>query len=264
MKRTKVFLSFAVLFCAVLFFLGCPNGNDEDDDDKNYGKGEPQEKEIEVTTGVVYYSLTTGTAVTDPAKIASKDWDIAFQRSRMIYTNSGATATNVESGGLGGVWFTNKTNFNNVSDEDSVETTGNYAEYDDFIADVTKYMAGGGMGGGSGPTPSIFNVMTYWGFKSGTGTSTDPYTSYAQTDFEDTSKFVPYGYNKKNYVKMTSMMGPNGATYEVSQEVYIVKHGNGVNYSKIQITEYTSRSADNTATPPVAAADILKIKYQNF
>jgi hypothetical protein len=63
---------------------------------------------------------------------------------------------------------------------------------------------------------------------------------------------------------MTSMTGPTGAVYALSNQVYIIKHGDGEHYSKVQITEYTSRSADNEAEPPVLAADILKIKYQNF
>jgi hypothetical protein len=251
MKHGKSFLSFFVLFCAVALFLGCPT--DTEEDNKNYGIGSPEEKEITVTSadGTVYYSLSTGQQVSNAA---SKNWDIAFQRSRMIYTNSGATATAANSGGQGGVRFTNKTNFGSVSDEDAVETTGANAEYADFTEDVVKYT--------SATASSRFNVMTYWGFGGGTGTQADPYTTLP---FDSTNpNFVPYTYDKKNYVKMTSMTGPSGATFELSNQVYIIKHGDGIHFSKIQITDYTSRSADNSVNPPVAAADILKIKYQNF
>lgn len=253
MKHRKFVTGFLVLICTTLLFLGCPT---EPEDNTNYGTGEPKELNVTVTssTDAVYYSLATGQQVSDAAKIASKEWDIAFQRSRMIYTNSGATADATTSGGLGGVWFTNKTDFGGVSDEDEVETTGNYAEYADFTADVVKYT--------STTASSRFNVMTYWGFKSGTGTSEDPYTTYAMTDFEDTTKFVPYGYNKKNYIKMTQMIP--SASFELTGQVYIIKHGDGEHYSKVQIIDYTSQSADPNVAPPVPAADILKIKYQNF
>jgi hypothetical protein len=262
MKHRRVFLGFAVLLCAAAIFMGCPTDAGDDGEDINYGTGEPGELNVTVTSAgseTKYYSLATGAEVTDADAIASKAWDIAFQRSRMIYTNSGDTAVAAGSGGLGGVWYTDKTDFDDVGSTDAVPISWENTEYLDFTTDTTKYLSGMGA-----PAPSRLNVMTYWGFKSGTGTSADPYTSYAQADFEDASKWVPYGYNKKNYVSMTAMTGPNGAEFALSNQVYIVKHGDGAKYSKIQITEYTSRSAAPTADPPVLAADILKVKYQNF
>jgi hypothetical protein len=257
MKHGKFLTGFLMLLCAAALFLGCPT---EPEDDTNYGAGDPKELEVTVTSadGTVYYSLTTGQRVTDAAKIAGKDWDIAFQRSRMIYTNSGDTAAAgaTGSGGLGGVWFTDKTDFDSVSDEDAVETTGDYAEYAPFTKDVVKYT--------SATASSRFNVMTYWGFAGGAGTAADPYKTKTPTSNPPPADFVPYTYDKKNYISMTSMTGPNGAEFSLSKQVYIIKHGDGEHYSKIQITEYTSRSADTAATPPVLAADILKIKYQNF
>jgi hypothetical protein len=235
-----------------MIFLACPT---EPEDTTNYGTGETQEKEISVVTGAPkYFSFTTNAEVTDAAKIASKEWDIAFQPSRMIYTNSGATATAVTSGGLGGVWFTGKTNFDAVGDEDEVETTGDYAEYAEFTKDVQKYT--------SATASNRFNVMTYWGFAGGTGTADDPYKSKTPTSNPPPADFVPYSYDKKNYVSMTSMTGPNGATFELSNQVYIIKHGDGEHYSKLQITDYSSVSSGTDRNAPVT--ETYKFKYRNF
>jgi hypothetical protein len=247
MKQGKIVLGFLVLFCVAALFLGCPT---EDTDDTNYGVGETQEREIAVVTGVPkYFSFTTGAEVTDAAKIASKEWDIAFQPSRMIYTNSGATATLTESGGQGGIWFANKTDFDKVSDGDRVEPTGDYAEYADFTADVVKYT--------SATASNRFNVMTYWGFAGGSGTQEDPYQTKT---FDGSATFVPYTYDKKNWIIMTTMTGPNGATFDLTNEVYIVKHGDGTHYSKLQITNYGSEGSGMGA--PVT--ETFNFKYRNF
>jgi hypothetical protein len=234
--------------------MGCPT---DAGDDTNYGSGEAKELTITVSgttaanDGPKYYSLATGEQVTDATAIASQAWDIAVAKSRMIYTNSGATATTVESGGLGGIWFTNKTDFDDVSDEDSVETTGDYAEYADFTTDVVKYT--------SATASSRFNVMTYWGFGGGTGTAEDPYTTKT---YDGSAGYVPYTYDKKNYVSMISMTGPNGAEFEMSNEVYIIKHGDGTHYSKLQVTEYTSVTTGTGMGAP--SDETYKITYRNF
>jgi hypothetical protein len=259
MKHGKLVFGFMALFCAAALFLGCPT---EAGDNTNYGIGNPIEEEIVITTadGTKYFSLTAEglIPVTDTAKIASKEWDIAFQRSRLIFTNSGATADSVSSGGDGGVWFTDKTDFASVSDGDRVVdfTKEGYAEYEEFTKDVVKYT--------SATASSRLNIMTYVGYAGGTGTQEDWYKTNTPSSNPPPADFLPYMYNKKHFVSMTSMSGPNGAEYELSNQVYVIKHGDGVHYSKVQITEYTSRSADNAAEPPVAAADILKVKYQNF
>jgi hypothetical protein len=258
MKRTKIFLSVAALLCAVAIFTGCPT---ESGDDTNYGSGDERELTITVSgtssanDGPKYYSLTTGTQITDAAAIASQAWDIAVAKSRMIYTNSGATATSEGSGGKGGIWFTNKTDFGDVSDEDEVETTGEYAEYADFTTDVVKYT--------SATASSRFNVMTYWGFAGGTGTAEDPYTTKSPPSVPPPADFVPYTYDKKNYISMTSMTGPTGATYELSNQVYIIKHGDGTQYSKLQVTEYTSVSTGGSGMT-ATSDETYKIKYRNF
>jgi hypothetical protein len=246
MKHGRFFLGFLVFLCAAALFMGCPNEPDDEEEEDVIVKG-VQNLDVSVATGEgpKYYSLKTGKEVTDAVAIASKKWDIAFEASRLIYTNSGDTAVGVSSGGQGGVWFTDKTDFADVSAEDKVETTGDYA---DFTADVTKYISG--MGGASA---SRLNVMTYVGYTSGTGTESEPYTTVPMQGGPPSDDYVPYLYDKKHFVSMTHMMPPVGATYALSNQVYIIKHGDGTHYSKVQITEYASDSGD-----------VLKVKYQNF
>jgi hypothetical protein len=254
MKHSKTFLGFLVLLCAAALFLGCPTESDDDDGDgKNYGVGSPQERSVSATTGTpVYFSFTTGAEVTDAAEIASKNWDIAFQPSRMIYTNSGGTAALVSSKGLGGVWYTDKTNFSAVSSTDAVPLSWeNTEEYLEFGTDVVKYTGSS--------TFNRYNIMTYWGFPGGTGTQSDPYTT---NPYSPSADFVPYSYNKKNYISMITMTGPNGAEYALSNQVYIIKHGDGIHYSKLQITNYTSVSTGGGMGSPVT--ETFTFTYQNF
>jgi hypothetical protein len=251
MKHSKTFLGFLVLLCAAALFLGCPTESDDDDGDgKNYGVGSPQERSVSATTGTpVYFSFTTGAEVTDAAEIASRNWDIAFQPSRMIYTNSGNTATSASSNGLGGVWYTDKTDFSAVSSTDEVPITLKNMEYFGFMTDTTKYT--------SSTVSNRYNIMTYWGFPGGTGTQTDPYTT---NPYSSSADFVPYSYNKKNYISMITMTGPNGAEYALSNQVYIIKHGDGIHYSKLQITDYTSVGG-GMGSP---TTETFTFTYQNF
>jgi hypothetical protein len=259
MKHSKTFLGFLVLLCAAALFLGCPT---EDDDDGG-GSG-ARTLTIRVTSddGVKYFSLTSGTEVKGAVKIASKNWDIAFQRSRQIFTNSGATAAEFKSGGNGGVWFAADTDagekkvFSQVNIDDAVSPVGAFAEYVDFTEDVKKYI--NGMGGAS---PYRLNVMTYVGYSSGSGTDTVPYQTKPLMG-PPPDDYVPYLYNKKHFVSMTKMMNPT--IFELTNQVYIIKHGDGIHYSKLEVTDYESVSADTSVDPPILAADVYKITYQNF
>jgi hypothetical protein len=261
MKHSKTFFGFLVLLCAAALFLGCPTESDDGGSD-----GGVKTLQVTVTSadGVKYFSLANGIEVKGAAKIASKNWDIAFQRSRQIFTNSGATAGVFNSGGDGGVWFAADTDdgekkaFSQVTVDDAVSPTGAFSEYADFTTDVTKYLSG--MGGAS---PSRLNVMTYVGYESGDGSNSNPYTTTAYfPPGVPPAGYVPYLYNRKHFVTMTQMMP--SATYDLTNQVYIIKHGDGIRYSKLEVTYYESRSADTSVDPPVLAADIYTITYQNF
>jgi hypothetical protein len=250
-KRNAVFLFSLALVCAMALTIGCKT--DVDEDEVNYGAGSPKDFTIVAGTAGNYYSLADGnlTEVTDAEAIASKNWDIAFKRSRLIYTNSGVTATATASGGLGGVWYTDKTDFSKVSDADAVTSMPD--DYAGLNEDTTKYVDGG-----RGAAASVMNVMTYVGYADGTtGTEDNPYATipYDTTEYPTTPPdgYLPYAYNKKHAVQMTGMMT---GTYGVTEQVYIIKHGTGDRYSKIQITDYISSTANST--------DTYEITVQNF
>jgi hypothetical protein len=244
MKHGKLLTGFMVLFCASALFLACPT---EPEDDPNYGKGEAKTLNISVaaTDGTVYYSLSTGEQVTGDA-IGTNAWDIAFKRSRLIFTNSGPTpeykgaddAPYVNSTGSGGVWHVEKTDFADVTDDDAVEDDSLYTPYN---KDVVRYVTG--MGGSA--AASRLNVMTFVG-----------YSNESENDglSQEKNFSAPYSYDKKQYY-VGAGMPPK---FDVTNQIYIIKHGDGSTYSKVQVTAYASNTADG------ASIDEYQIKYQNF
>ncbi|MDR2049129.1 MAG: HmuY family protein, partial [Treponema sp.] len=226
MIHSTIFRRFLVLMFAALalFFVGCSNSSDDDD---NNGPSWSTFS-VSVSTGTKYYSLKTGEEVADPT---SSDWDIAFEAgaAQYIYTNSGVSAQG--PGGQGGVWFTDKA-FDAVTQSDRLPKSGDEyeAEYGEFTEDVNKYV-------GTSQTPQAINVMTYLGYNSGSGDSdSDPYTTVPLQGPPGPS-YLPYLYDKKHAVSMTKMIG--GAEFGLTGQVYIIRHGDGAGYSKVEITEYT-------------------------
>jgi hypothetical protein len=261
MKHSKTFLGFLVLLCAAALFLGCPT--DSDDDDGDGGGVKILKITVTADDGVKYFSLGSGIEVKGAAKIASRNWDIAFQRSRQIFTNSGATAEAFKSGGNGGVWFAADTDgselkaFSQVNVDDAVSPSGSFVEYADFTEDIGKYVAGMSV-----PTLYRLNIMTYLGYPSGDGSNgTGSQYGTISMGGGPSPSYVPYNYDKRQFYRMLSM---TGGTFELTNQVYIIKHGDGVHYSKLEVTDYESRSADAVADPPVLAADVYEITYQNF
>jgi hypothetical protein len=222
---------FAALACVTLLFLGCPT----EDEGPSYG-GDLQEFTVSLSAadGVKYYSLSTGEEVTGEA-INGTAWDIAFSRTRLILTNSGATAEALGSGGEGGVWYTDQVVLSEVADDDGLGEDD--AILKNFLTDQKRWVTG--MGGASETT---LNVMSYAG-----------YDNEADNDgLTQPSPLAGYSYNKKQYYNSPSM-----GTYASTDQVYIIRHGDGSHYSKIQITyEY--------ASTPAPAKDVWLISYQNF
>jgi hypothetical protein len=248
MKQHRYLFTALALACAVSLFSGCSMGGG----DPNYG-GEEKNLTAAVSAGVKYYSLSTGEEVTDPADIASNKWDIAFSRTRLVLTNSGDTAESLSSGGDGGVWYTDKTVLADVALGDQINPEG--TDYDilkDYTTDKLRYtridMTPGTLGT---PSQLTLNVMSYVGYRNeatAAGTQADPFTS------TDPDNPMPYLYNKKEYYTGSTGMPP---VFGNTNQVYIIRHGDGAHYSKIQITyEYISL--------PTPASDTWGIAYQNF
>jgi hypothetical protein len=190
--------------------------------------------EVSGGTGPVYYSLRTGQQVADPA---SQDWDIGFERPRLIYTNSGETATALGSGGRGGVWHTEKTDFNSVSSVDAVRTDPLYGPYN---TDTVRWIEGAMLK----PVSSRrINIMTFTGYNN--EEKKDGKTKAAALS-------ASFSYNKKQFYSARGMP----PSYTLTGRVYIIRHGDGGGESRLQIRAYESHSRGD--------ADRYVITWQNF
>jgi hypothetical protein len=253
MKHGKFFLVFLLALCAVAFFLGCPT--EPEDEKPNYGGEVKSLPGVSLTAadGVKYYSLSTGLEVTGDDSETNK-WDIAFSRTRLIYTNSGASAKGEGTGkGNGGVWHTEKTDLAAVSDADKEDFTIEDVSYN---VDVARYLF---TGMGAAPTTqTLLNVMTYVGYGYGDGSTNDigGYTLVDMTPnysgYPDTGPLSDYKYNAHQYYISGGGMG-SYISPEDGGPVYIIRHGDGVHYSKIQIVYEYASSKDN-----------WQVTYQNF
>jgi hypothetical protein len=83
------------------------------------------------------------------------------------------------------------------------------------------------------PVEQILNVMTYVGYPSGDGLAPGTRFEYTAPDMSNMASFRPYSFNKRHCYTMQGMP-PN---YEPTGQVYIVRHGDGVSYSKVQLSE---------------------------
>jgi len=187
-----------------------------------------------------YYDLSTGTEVADPA---TQNWDIAFSSSTGasgggVLTNSGLSAVNAASNGQGGVYYAGTLDFDAVG---SVNTSG----FDGaFAQDVLVWITSQGQQG-STTAQGVLNAITKLDFSAGDGLAEG--TAFSYTDVAQAyAGTAYYSYNETTHA------------ISASGEVYIIRHGVGTHYSKLQIT---SMSLD-TSTSPSTRNRV--IKYENF
>jgi hypothetical protein len=190
------------------------------------GTAEARELVIEVSggTGPVYYSLRDGRRVTDPA---TGDWDIGFERPRLIYTNGGETAAALGSGGRGGVWHTERTDFDGVNAADAVKGDPLYGPYN---TDAARWIEGAMFKPASSRR---INVMTFTGYSNEANRDGKTRASALSASFR---------YDKKQFYSGRGMP----PSYSLSSRVYIVRHGDGGGESKVQIRAYESRNREDT------------------
>jgi hypothetical protein len=227
MKHKRYLFTAPVFVCVIVLFSGCPN----EDSGPNLGGAAKELPAVSLATGdgVKYFSLSSGAEVTG-GDINTTKWDIAFSRTRLVFTNSGATAADLDSGGKGGVWYTNKTELSAVSDDEKLG--GDDSILKDYLVDKKAWVSG--MGGAS---QTILNVMTYVGYETGDGSSA-------------ASPLASYKYDQKQYYGSAGMGSYSSSGKE---QVYIIRHGDGTRYSKILIDYEYANSKDNWA-----------VSYQNF
>jgi hypothetical protein len=174
-----------------------------------------------------YFSLSQGIEI--PAeKSNTAEWDIAVKAEGAfcyVLTNSGVTAASLGSGGNGGVWFTTKgTDFSGVALADRVtDLTGANAEYADYVTDVTRSQYAMFVTE-TGP----MNIMTYYGYLTGDGLSEATQFGWS---FPGPPGSPFYEFNKKAFAAALGGMPP---PWYATGEVYIIRHADGVSYSKLQ------------------------------
>jgi hypothetical protein len=206
--------------------------------------------------GTRYYSLGTGEEITDPARIASAAWDLALEAhdgTFFVLTNSGASARRAGSGGDGAVWYTESTSFDKVDLEDAVRQGLGILE--PYTTDQTRYAMVM-----SSVAEEYLNVMTYLGYPesdnpASNGLSRETYFKRKEPDQSGMASYVPYLFNQKEFYSMQGMP-PN---YTPRYRVYIVRHGNGTDYSKLQISDvYLEYDSKNMAD----SVFVLQVRYE--
>jgi hypothetical protein len=221
MKRVSMSFICLLSVFTVLFFGGCENNQETEEDQGTEGTITVTVKEDEK----FYYSLVTGKEVSGDA-INTPDWDIGFQRPRTILTNSGTTAAALKSGGDGHVWYTETIDFDGAAEGDAVKE-GDLREY---FVDASRWLYSM-----STKQNMTYNVINFAGYNTGSGTEQDPFKTLL--------------YDQKQFYE-----GKGSSNYPVTNVVYIVRHGDGVHFSKIQVSNYEYANKSDTYV----------IKYKTF
>jgi hypothetical protein len=220
--KTKSVAFLFLVGSALILFAGC-------DLDNSRTKPPSEDSEIIIVGSgqTRYFSLDPFAEVADDSGIHSPKWDIAFKPGRIIETNSGATAKALESGGQGGVWHTEKIDIAETALGDRV-TEGYFASWN---TDDLKYVAGR-----TGASQQTVNVMNHVAWSSGDGASRETTFTGAQYNSGEAKAFI------------TATPGKMPPDFSPTNRVYIIKHGNGNGYCRIQISGYSSADTIDTYT----------------
>jgi hypothetical protein len=255
MRYDTISRFFLLLSCMVLLFSGC---SDDPNPEPELFKGDFTVA-VSDTSGplIKYYSLSTGQEVAAAQK-ATTAWDLAFEQGRTIFTNGGETAARLGSGGAAQVWYTNNTtDFDAVVKTDAVTTLPTLLQ--DYTEDILRYNATTMTNTSElvSGKERILNVMTFIGYynetTAGAGLSdTNGFSSWTSTNAGSADAAVANRHDTAfyNYTGMTNFYPTN--------QVYIIKHGNGQKYSKIQITGISYLNAGGVKT------DTFTVKVENL
>jgi hypothetical protein len=215
-----------LLGLAALCLSGCP----AEPEPEGYGR-EAVITAVE-NSGPVYFSFGQGKTV---AEVADDGWDLAFSYTRMIHTNSGDTAAELGSGGKGGVWAVPNATALNVA------VSPADADFSLPLATDKSYWTSPAAEMGS-PVLNRLNVISYVGYGSGDGSEAAPLTDYR--------------YNAQAYYSADlSTMPP---IYSVTQQVYLVRHGDGERHTKMHIVALETRPSTG------GAKRVFLVRYLNL
>lgn len=254
MKKVKALsCGLLVLLGCAFLFTACPTGVTEDADGLSIARtalvnpaalaDPPPVYTVPVTLPTtdttpvykVYYNLATGARVLNPS---GTNWDFGVEYQVgggdlkdsglvFFYTNSGVSAT---TGGNGRVWYTEETDFDTTDYDDGVDPDG--TEYEDYATDVTRYAES--MGYKVYEVP--MNMMTYFGFCGGDGLTDETAFEANPYDYEHPDTYKIYEFDKMAaYDEGKGGMPPD---FKSTGWVYIIRHANGVNFSKLQVQNF--------------------------
>jgi hypothetical protein len=179
---------------------------------------DPLEISVEPDT-YQYVDLDTGEIVDASTVADTTDWDLKFGEERRVFTNSGDTATAEGSSGLGGVYYV--ADATAVDADLTAELAAAEEVFDDADADwdTNKHYDSNiwiSIMGNKSEAP--LNVMTFIGYGNGDGLTED--TAYSS-----------FQYDENQFYNRVSQ-----GVYELTEYVYIIRHGDGRKHSAIQIT----------------------------
>jgi hypothetical protein len=206
---------------------------------------------IDGSGGRHYCALSTGEEVTP----AWDNWDIAFEAHNncfFILTNSGDTALDLGAAGGGGVWFTDSTDFGAVNSVSQRVIPPSGGEYEPYTEDAVRWA----MVMGAEPVKQFLNVITYLGYPGSDdplhdGASQATYFQRKDPAAGAMASFVPYLFNKRQAFTMHGMP----PDYAPTRQVYVIRHGDGAAYSKLQLSEVYLEPGD-------AYRFILRVRHE--
>jgi hypothetical protein len=247
-QKTAFFILSASLLAALFALLlgACPMEDSGDDGEEpepptitfTGGKGELELRAIDAEPR--FFSLSTGKEITAQEDIESTTWDICFFATRMLLTNSGKTAGDYFSGGKGGVWHTNQTDFEEVTGKDDAVTGPDPLDgrdYGEYNQDVQRYAHS--MSVASARFERNMNVMTFVGYDNDVVSNAGKSAAnpFSQNYLYDKRAFYANTFSPSGVMTMP----PN---FYVTSQVYIIRHGDGEHHSKFQVTKF-ERNYDN-------------------
>jgi len=170
-----------------------------------------------------FFALDPWREISGEAEIASQAWDIAIDNTdgvwRQIWTNSGSTAEEFETGGQGGVYHTNRFTLVGTTASDRVQNHPGSLNVDSIRRILPPAM---------GPVlpaeqEQTINVMNHRGWATGDGID----TPFATIQDNSTAFFVGGG-------------GGMPPIFPMTGRVFIIRTGDGLRYIPIQVSGHNT------------------------
>lgn len=181
-------------------------------------------------TGLKLFSFSQGKEI-PVSKKNTAEWDIGIEQRQgflYIHTNSGASAQAWGSNGQGGVWFTDTADYDAVGslDDRVTDLTGDNAAYADYVTDTMRWQKAMSVN-----VEGVMNIMTYYGYRDAVNYDGTSEAKSFQWSLPGPPANPFYEFNKKAFARVSGGMPP---PWEETGQVYVIRHGDGETYSKLQ------------------------------